>query len=105
MIKFSRHPDIALSAGEFATGRYKAMYRSNYGDLIKAIALGRLKEWDVLRGLFANDLWFLINYGFGIPDENGWNGEKAHHPFVVRMCKEVEDGPRTDTLDIWARFH
>ena len=50
-----------------------------------------------MRSLFATDLWFLIRFGFGI--------EKANHPFVVRMCREVEEGARTDTLDIWARFH
>lgn len=97
MIKFERNPLIALSASEMTSGQFATHYTNDYDAIFRDVASGRLKEWDVLRWLFTNDLWFLIRYGFGI--------EKSDHPFVVRMCREVEQGPRTDTLDIWARFH
>jgi len=97
MIKFTRHPEIALNALEFASGGFKTHYTKDYDAIFRDVASGRLGERDVLRSLFANDLWFLVHYGFCIP--------VANHPFWVRMCRMVEQGPRTDTLDIWARFH
>jgi hypothetical protein len=97
MIKFERHPEIAITAEEWASGRFKTWYTKDYDAIFAAVAKRELDEKGVLRSLFANDLWFLIRYGFGI--------EKADHPFVVKMCRMVEEGSRTDTLDIWARFH
>ena len=79
------------------SGRFRTWYSKDYGAIFGAVARRELTERDVLRSLFANDLWFLVTYGFGIA--------KANHPFVVQMCRDVETGPRTDTLDIWARFH
>lgn len=97
MIRFERRPDIALNAAEWATGGFKAMYHIDYLAGFAKVASGEWGERDFLRSVFATDLWFLLRYGFEI--------EKADHPFVVRMCKAVQSGPRTDTLDIWARFH
>jgi hypothetical protein len=97
VIKFERHPEIALTAEEWGTGAFKAYYSKDYDAIFRDVATGVLKERDVLRSLFANDLWFLIRYGFGI--------EKAHHPFVVEMCRMVEEGPKSMTLDVWAREH
>jgi hypothetical protein len=97
MIKFIRHPDIALNAGEYYTGKYRMWYSNDYDAIFKAVAEGRLEERDVLRSLFANDLWFLVRYGMQI--------EKAQHPFVVEICRMVETGPATMTLDVWAREH
>ena len=105
MIKFERHPEIALNRSEWLTGQFKAMYANDYLEGFKRVKERVWGEKAFLRSLFANDLWFLVNYGFGITDKESWNGEKAHHPFVVNMCKAVQEGPRTDTLDIWARFH
>lgn len=100
MIKVDPHPEIAfptLPGAEYKAGGYKARYLFDYGAIFRDVVAGKLKEWDALRSLFVNDLWFLIRFGFGI--------EKANHPFVVNMCRAVQTGPRTDTLDIWARFH
>jgi hypothetical protein len=97
MIRFERHPEIALNLEEYREGGYRTWYRRDYGRLFADVARGVLKERDVLRALFANDLWFLVVYGFGV--------EKAHHPFVVEMARMFETGPKTGTLDIWAREH
>ena len=97
MIKFERHPDIAFNAAEFNKGGFKTIYTHDYSALFKGIATGALNEREVLRSLFANDLWFLVCHGLGV--------KKANHPFVVNMARMLEAGPKTMTLDIWARVH
>ena len=97
MIKFERHPEIALSVAEFATGRYKTCYSRDYLTGFAKVKAGEWEEREFLRSLFANDLWFLLVYGMGV--------EKAHHPFVVQICRNKEGGTKTGTLDVWAREH
>ncbi len=72
-------------------------YKHNYGRIVADIASGKVDELSVYRALILNDLWFVVNFVMKIPNSN--------HPFVVRACREVEDGPRDFTLDIWAREH
>jgi len=72
-------------------------YRHNYVQAAKNIAS---KKWDdrgAYRALIENDLFFIVNFILRIPI--------ANHPFVVKMCREVEDGPKDFTLDVWAREH
>jgi len=97
MIKFERHPDIAFNAAEFNKGGFKTIYTHDYSALFKGIATGALNEREVLRSLFANDLWFLVCHGLEV--------KKANHPFVVNMARMLETGPKTMTLDVWARMH
>lgn len=52
---------------------------------------------EVLKTLYLTDLWFLVWHGLG------WGG--ANHPFIVDACREVQEGPRTRTVDEWARGH
>lgn len=54
-------------------------------------------EYALWRHLILNDLWFIVYFVLGI--------QAANHPFVVNVCKMVENGPKTMTLDIWARGH
>lgn len=49
------------------------------------------------RKLILDDLFFIVLFVMEI--------EKANHPFVVDRCYDVQTGPRTNTLDVWARFH
>jgi hypothetical protein len=49
------------------------------------------------RSLILDDLFFIVLFVMEI--------EKANHPFVVDRCFDVQTGPRTDTIDIWARYH
>jgi len=58
---------------------------------------GKWDELSVCRALILNDLWFLLYFGMGY--------RVANHPFWVNACKELEDGPKNFTLDIWAREH
>jgi hypothetical protein len=73
-------------------------YRNNYvkivTDLKKASAD---KKRSVFRELALSDLFFIFYFILRIPIGNV--------PFIVDRCKEVEEGPISNTLDIWARFH
>jgi hypothetical protein len=51
----------------------------------------------VYRNLILNDLWFIVYFVIGVPS--------ANHPFWVKMCKMIETGPRSKTLDVWSRYH
>jgi len=53
----------------------------------------------IWRQVILNDLWFIMYFILGIPDSI------CNTPFVLKQCRVVEDGPKTDTLDIWARGH
>lgn len=49
------------------------------------------------RQLLQDDLWFLIRFGLQIPI--------VEHPFVIQACRDVGDGPKSNTVDLWAREH
>jgi intein/homing endonuclease len=49
------------------------------------------------RHMIMTDLFFIVHFVIGI--------KTANRVFVVRQCQEVENGPRTKTLDVWARYH
>jgi len=71
---------------------YRAIPNAAPGSLGK-----ELVEKTLFRHLVLTDLWFIVNFILQVPN--------ANHPFVVKMCQTVENGPRTGTLDIWARGH
>lgn len=97
LIDFVRHPDCALDTQSFGCGGYKSVYLYNYEAIFEAIAAGKIPAIPTYRKLLLEDLFFLVCFGMGI--------EKANHPFVVDRCKDVQFGPVSDTLDVWARFH
>lgn len=72
-------------------------YKHDYGQIVSDINTDKIPELDTYRELILSDLWFVLNFVMKIPNSN--------HPFVVRACREVEDGPQDFTLDIWAREH
>jgi hypothetical protein len=72
-------------------------YKYNYEAIFRDVANGELPERETFRALVLNDLWFIVYFIMEIPI--------ANHPFVVERCRMIEDGPRTHTLDVWAREH
>jgi len=108
-IEFTPHPEIALTSAEFDPAIHKATYKFNYEAILNELGLIREKFykdnpliWEktwtqVFRDLYKCDLFFMVMFGLEIPI--------ANHPFIVNMCKMVEEGHNTDTLDIWARNH
>lgn len=59
-------------------------------------------ELSIWRNVIKTDLWFVVYFIL-----KPWGDEagrlRANSPFVVNACREVEDGPKDLTLDIWAR--
>jgi phage terminase large subunit-like protein len=76
-------------------------YKYDYNDLWKTrfFEVKTLEEqvaW--LRYMFLDDLFFMLYYGFNRADVNGFDD-----PFILQACRMLEDGPVTDTVDLWAR--
>ena len=97
MIKFIPHNEIALNDACYDSNIHKAQYRYDYVELQNKIDAGELDKRSTYRYLILNDLFFIVLFVMEI--------EKANHPFVVRMCNMVQNGPSSNTLDIWARAH
>jgi hypothetical protein len=47
--------------------------------------------------VFKHDLWAIVYFVLKVPH--------ANHPFIVNTCREIQYGPKTNTLDLWAREH
>lgn len=86
MIKFEPRQDC----------NYKHDYDRFFDDWANGV-LSTEEARSYCRYLILNDLFFIVCFVMQI--------EKANHPFVVNQCRMVEDGPRSNTLDVWARFH
>lgn len=98
MIEWSRHPEVKIPGEPVEVGDgFKAEYLFDYDRIFADIANGQLDDRAVYRKLVLEDLFFIVCFVMGI--------EKANHPFVVARCQDVQFGPRTNTLDIWARAH
>lgn len=50
-----------------------------------------------LAALFKHSLWFLIYFGMRV--------SIANDAWWVKACLDVQNGPKTNTLDLWARGH
>ncbi len=132
-IDFIPHPDIGFSSGEGKSTLYAHDYfgmmedvkNKRYAKLLfgrgieeltfeEGLVIRKAQDGEkghpgyleniVLRNLILNDLWFLL-YFVVKPFADDKGREMVNHPFVVRTCKEIEEGPQDYTLDIWARFH
>lgn len=55
------------------------------------------EKQQVFQNIIKEDLWFIVFFVMGVGI--------AQHPFWVNACNEVQEGPKTGTLDVWARFH
>ena len=88
---------------------YKFDYRAIFADF--AEQKSKLPEQDyvnyrtkIYRGLILDDLFFIVQFVMEIPPDI--KGRPfCNHPFIVERCKELEDGPKDYTLDVWARGH
>lgn len=78
-------------------------YKYNYVQIFTDVANGELDRKNAYRMLILDDLFFVLF--FIVKPFHPSREYQANHPFVVSACRVVEDGPRTYTLDIWAREH
>ena len=83
--------------------KFKALpnvdYYHDYIQMFKDVEAGIMPEIDTCRALILGDLFFILYFVMGITAANDEKG------FVVGMCREVQEGPETMTLDVWAREH
>jgi hypothetical protein len=87
------------------TPRNDCYYRFDYTRILQAFAEvaqkdpARAEQYikSTCRQLVLNDLFFIVYFVMSLPF--------ANKPFVVDACREVEFGPVTNTLDLWAREH
>lgn len=70
-------------------------YRLNPAMGIDIVRQGKIPERDVWRQYILKDLWFFVYFVMK------WH--KAHHPFIVNACNEIEEGQQTQTVDLWFR--
>lgn len=75
----------------------KCDYKYDYQRIWRDIALGNVQPEPACRDLILNDLFFILVYVMQL--------EWANKPFIVKACREVEEGPASNTLDLWAREH
>ena len=72
-------------------------YKYDYAKIATKIANGEWKPIDNYRALILDDLFFIVRFVLKVPI--------ANQKFVVDACREVEEGPKDYTLDVWAREH
>lgn len=72
---------------------YRYDYEAIFGDIANKV----LPEVATYKALIQGDLWFFLYFVMRVGT--------ANHPFVVKACRDVDDGPRSKTLDLWAREH
>lgn len=80
-------------------------YKYDYDRVLQRIAeevqsnpdRGMAYAKSICRKLVLDDLFFIIHFVMLC--------DHANKPFVVAACQEVENGPITNTLDLWAREH
>lgn len=73
------------------------VYEHDYEAIMHDVFNGKLDEYETYQELCLKDLWFLVYFALRVTPGN--------HPFVVNCCREVQHGPASHTLDIWARDH
>lgn len=54
-------------------------------------------DLSLLRDVLRKDLWLIVYFVLKVPI--------ANHPFVIQACYDVMDGPKSHTIDLWAREH
>lgn len=77
-------------------------YKYDYERLFSACKEAGDNEISLYRYLILNDLFFIVYFVLGMGKSNY---KKINHPFIINACREVEEGAKSETLDIWAREH
>ena len=82
-IKWKKLPDL-----KYGTDFCRYLHDAKKVGMTNEAALGEL---------FKHSLWFLVYFGMRV--------SIANHPWWVKRCIEVQEGPDSHTLDLWAREH
>lgn len=101
-VPFTQHPDIKFKTRQDDTDINK--YRYNYINLVERMNAGEFSQINLYRTCIKEDLWFVL-YFIVKPFSDEIGRSMVNHPFIIRACNEMQDGPKDFTLDIWAREH
>lgn len=74
-----------------------AAYSHDYLGLLAAAKAAGMSNEAALAELFRKSLWFLVYFGMRV--------SIANDPWWIRCCRDVQRGPKSHTLDLWAREH
>jgi hypothetical protein len=74
-----------------------AAYSHDYLAYLAAAKAAGMTNEAALAELFRKSLWFLVYFGMRV--------SIANHPWWIRCCRDVQRGPKSHTLDLWAREH
>jgi hypothetical protein len=76
-------------------------YKHDYIDLVRRLhSAPDTQAFEAYRELCRTDLYFLLYFGLG----NTWlNDRYSTANWAVRRCQEINDGPKTATIDLWMR--
>ena len=99
-VPFERNPLIGMP---WEKDKFEVCYKNDYVRMAKDVSEGKVDYRSLFREVILEDLFFLT-YFVVKPFIRG-EQNKFNHPFCVKACREVEDGPKDYTLDIWAREH
>ncbi len=106
---FIQHPSIAARKSLFDPEKHGTYYAHDYAAMFRDAANRPTKEEQelylksIIRELVRNDLWAIVYFIKGV--------QSANHPFVVKLCHEIEDSTpdgglsHTDTFHNYAREH
>ena len=72
-------------------------YGHNFAKYFKLAQDAGMTFDQTIAELFKANLWFLVYFGMKV--------SIANHPWWIARCLEVQKGPRSHTLDLWAREH
>lgn len=79
--------------------KWKKLPGQKYGiDFIRYLRDAKeagMSDNDALAECFRKSLWFLVYFGMRV--------SIANHPHWVKCCLDVQNGPKSHTLDLWAR--
>ena len=89
-VKWSWDERIGRPDDEGNTG-----YIHDYYKCEDAIEAGKWTELEMYRHLAKTDLWFLLYFVL--------MKDRANHPYLVQCCRDVQFGPRSNTVDLWFR--
>jgi hypothetical protein len=98
---FQPNPEVACSPAEFDPAVHKAIYRYNYPEIFTHIAKNPKEAQGILRSLCKTDRFFLAYF------VANWESDKVsgNKPYIVSLCRELEEGPQDGTIDVHAREH
>jgi hypothetical protein len=104
LLEFKRShniPDDAPHVENHPQFKWRSYYRYNYPEIFAHIAKNPKEAQGILRSICKTDRFFLAYF------VANWESDKVsgNKPYIVSLCRELEEGPQDGTIDVHAREH